>query len=37
MINKIWWKFNHAKAWMKYAMGLKLTTWEEFVIEIGLY
>ena len=32
-----WWFLNYAKARVKEAIGLKLTAFEDFTIEIGLY
>ena len=36
MFNKIWWTFHHTKAVVKAALRFKLSSWEEFVIKIGL-
>lgn len=37
MYNRIWFWTLNAKARVKDAMGMKLTPWEQFLIEIGLY
>ena len=37
MLNKLWFRTIRAKARIKEAMGFKLTPWEDFIIEIGLY
>ncbi len=37
MKTKIWLAFERTKARLKEAMGLKLSPWEDFMIEIGLY
>lgn len=36
MKNKIWFGAIRMKARIKEALGLKLSPWEDFVIEIGL-
>ena len=36
MYNKIWFAMIRAKARIKEAVGLKLSPWEDFIIEIGL-
>jgi len=36
MKNKIWFSMERMKARIKEALGLRLTPWEDFVIEIGL-
>jgi hypothetical protein len=37
MYNKIWFWALNTKALIKEAIGLKLTDFERFIIEIGLY
>lgn len=37
MKNKIWFAIIRTKARVKEALGLKISPWEDFVIEIGLY
>jgi len=36
MYNRIWFWGNRMKARIKDALSMKLTPWEEFLIEIGL-
>ena len=37
MYNRVWIWVLTTKAKLKEAMGLRLTPWEDFLIEIGLY
>ena len=37
MYNRVWIWILTTKAKLKEAMGLRLTPWEDFLIEIGLY
>jgi len=37
MYNKLWFGTLRLKARIKEAVGLKLSPWEDFLIEIGLY
>ncbi len=37
MYNRIWFWTLNMKARIKETIGLKLTPWEDFLIEIGLY
>lgn len=36
MYNRIWFVVNRTKARIKEAIGLRLSPWEDFLIEIGL-
>ena len=35
MKNKIWFKFNWVRAELKEMIGMKLTPFDEFILEIG--